>query len=162
MQAFIGAQGDEAGVVSQGFIVGGGQGLLDHLHPQPLEFRREAVQAFDIQPLIGVDHKPGLGRSLAHRLKPGEVVGTAYLQLQHRPARCGPRRLGHLFRRVETEGETGFDRADRRLTGQGPDARARKLGLQIPKGAVKGVAGRAGRQAAGEVVAAKPLGDIRG
>ena len=95
---------------------------------------------------VGVHDDPRLGRTRAHGLKPGHIVGRAQLDLQQRTKGVLGRLRLHRLGAVQRQGIGGDFGAGLDQTGQLPHPLARAFRFQIPQRTVNGVARRTGRQ----------------
>ena len=146
MDALVGADGNRAGPLDQGLVAAFRQGLLDQQYARRLAGCEEARQIVRPPGLVGVDNEVAMGRGGAHSGEARLIAHTAQLQLQEGLVRM-QRRLGrHGLRRAKGDGEGGDHRRQAMQPRYLMSANAQALGLEIPQGAVNGVAGRPGGQ----------------
>ncbi len=146
MDRLIGAERHSTFETLQRLVLARGQRLFDQLDAEPCEIGDQPDEIVQAKRLVGVDDQPGARGRGANGGHPVQVVRSADLQLQERPAGGVAGRLGHGLRRTEAEGVGGLHRVQPLAPGEPPCAHARALGFQVPERAIERVAGRPGRK----------------
>ncbi len=160
MGAFIGADGHGPLHLAEKSIFPGGQRLLDQLDAEIRHFRAVIAHHVGGPGFVRIDNQSGLRRIGTDSGNAFQIPLPAEFQLEQRTVPGGFCGISHFLRTIEGEGIGGNDRPRRRDAGNGSDAFAGLFRLQIPEGAVNGIARGARRHDGQQAVARQPVCNI--